>query len=324
MADSTLAGLPGGAAAAADGTELIYVEQGGVAHYADLDWIAAYLELYGFGDVVGPASSTDSHFAQFDGATGKLLKGGLALDTDGTLAANSATRVPAQSAIVTYVAARIAALIAAAPGALDTLDELAAALGDDANFAATVTTALALKAPLASPALTGSPTVPTQSPGDNSTKAASTAYVDAAVSGVSDQQYLVDGTPDSDDLWHGRAIAGVNAGATIAQWEAVVMGSGGEWLLADATDDSLAPCRGLAAAAGTDGNPMTVVTEGVIRNDAWSWATLGAPIYLSTTAGGLTQTAPSATGEIVQPVGFAITADVMYLCIGAATFIELA
>ena len=40
---------------------------------------------------------------------------------------------------------------------------------------------LALKAPLASPALTGTPTAPTASPGDNSTKLATTAYVDAAV-----------------------------------------------------------------------------------------------------------------------------------------------
>lgn len=45
----------------------------------------------------------------------------------------------------TQLAAAIAALIAGAPGALDTLDELAAALGDDANFAATLTTALAAK-----------------------------------------------------------------------------------------------------------------------------------------------------------------------------------
>jgi hypothetical protein len=37
-------------------------------------------------------------------------------------------------------------LIAGAPGALNTLDELATALGDDANFAATVTNQLALKA----------------------------------------------------------------------------------------------------------------------------------------------------------------------------------
>lgn len=36
-------------------------------------------------------------------------------------------------------------------------------------------------APLDSPAFTGNPTVPTQTAGDNSTKAASTAYVDAAV-----------------------------------------------------------------------------------------------------------------------------------------------
>ena len=37
-------------------------------------------------------------------------------------------------------------LVASAPGALNTLDELAAALGDDANYAATITTALAGKA----------------------------------------------------------------------------------------------------------------------------------------------------------------------------------
>lgn len=43
------------------------------------------------------------------------------------------------------ITAAITALINAAPAALDTLDELAAALGDDANFAATVTAALAAK-----------------------------------------------------------------------------------------------------------------------------------------------------------------------------------
>lgn len=41
-------------------------------------------------------------------------------------------------------------------------------------------TALDLKAPLASPALTGSPTAPTQTAADNSTKVATTAYVDTA------------------------------------------------------------------------------------------------------------------------------------------------
>lgn len=46
------------------------------------------------------------------------------------------------------IAVAIANLIASAPGALDTLNEIAAALNNDANFAATMTTALAGKQPL--------------------------------------------------------------------------------------------------------------------------------------------------------------------------------
>lgn len=45
-------------------------------------------------------------------------------------------------------AVKAAILGAGVPAALDTLDELAAALGDDANFAATVTTSLSNKQPL--------------------------------------------------------------------------------------------------------------------------------------------------------------------------------
>lgn len=72
------------------------------------------------------------------------------LDVDGTLAANSDIRVPSQKAVVTYVLARIAALVASSPGALDTLDELAAALGDDPNFATTLTTLIGTKVAKAS------------------------------------------------------------------------------------------------------------------------------------------------------------------------------
>lgn len=48
-----------------------------------------------------------------------------------------------------------ASIIASAPAALDTLNELAAALGNDASFSTTITNALAAKAPLASPTFTG-------------------------------------------------------------------------------------------------------------------------------------------------------------------------
>jgi hypothetical protein len=50
-----------------------------------------------------------------------------------------------QLATTAYTRAAIAALVDSSPGTLDTLNELATALGDDANFATTMTTALAVK-----------------------------------------------------------------------------------------------------------------------------------------------------------------------------------
>ena len=54
-----------------------------------------------------------------------------------------------------YVDTQIADLVDSSPGTLNTLNELAAALGDDANYATTITNSLALKAPLANPSFTG-------------------------------------------------------------------------------------------------------------------------------------------------------------------------
>jgi hypothetical protein len=54
-----------------------------------------------------------------------------------------------------YVDTEVAAVVAAAPAALDTLNELAAALGDDANFSTTVTNSIATKLPLAGGTMSG-------------------------------------------------------------------------------------------------------------------------------------------------------------------------
>jgi len=104
----------------------------------------------------------------------------------------------------------------------------------------------------------------------------------------------------------GTTISGYNAGATITQFQAVYMGSGGTWLLADADGTGTRQARGLAAAAGTSGNPLDVLDNGIARNDAWTW-TPGGDIYLSTTAGGLTQTAPT-SGADVRRIGYALSA----------------
>lgn len=87
----------------------------------------------------------------------------------------------AQIANTAFVQAAIASLVASSPAALDTLNELAAALGNDPNFATTITNLLALKAPLASPVLTGTPQAPTAPQFDVDLSIASTAFVQRAL-----------------------------------------------------------------------------------------------------------------------------------------------
>jgi hypothetical protein len=65
-----------------------------------------------------------------------------------------------QLATTSFVQQELNILTTGAPAALNTLDELAAALGDDTNYAATITTALGNKAPIASPTFTGTVTIP--------------------------------------------------------------------------------------------------------------------------------------------------------------------
>ena len=54
-----------------------------------------------------------------------------------------------------YVDTSIASLVDSAPGTLDTLNELAAALGDDPNFSTTITNSIATKLPLAGGTMSG-------------------------------------------------------------------------------------------------------------------------------------------------------------------------
>ena len=77
-----------------------------------------------------------------------------------------------------------------------------------------------LKAPLASPGLTGNPTAPTQSAGDNSTKLATTAYVDnstaardqlgemtdVTLTSVADANYFI--YDNAASVWKNKAISG--------------------------------------------------------------------------------------------------------------------
>ena len=123
----------------------------------------------------------------------------------------------------------------------------------------------------------------------------------------------IDVKPDTDHTANGLTTDRINAGTSISFGQLCYLASDGEWALADAdatatTDKLLA----IALEAGTDGNQMKVALPGsCVRDDTWAW-TIGGAIYVSTTAGAMTQTAPSATDDVIRVVGYALNADVIY------------
>ena len=109
-------------------------------------------------------SFTKDGSAEFTGTVNAnaLTVNGAAVDTSAQVDAKIAAIPPTDlsaydtSAEVTAkVAALETSLTDGAPGALDTLNELAASLGDDSNFAGTVTNSLAGKADLSGATFTG-------------------------------------------------------------------------------------------------------------------------------------------------------------------------
>jgi phage-related tail fiber protein len=95
-------------------------------------------------------------------------------------AGNNSTQI----ATTAFIQTALAALVDSSPDALNTLNELATALGNDPNFATTITNALGLKAPLANPTFTGDPKAPTPATGDNDTSIATTAFVQSTMNGA--------------------------------------------------------------------------------------------------------------------------------------------
>lgn len=150
-----------------------------------------------------------------------------------------------QNALPATIQAAIDAVVAGAPGALNTLLELSAAMGNDPNFSTTIINALALKAPLASPTFTGTPSLPTgatgvtQSNGDNSTKLATTAYADGKVADEISNA-VTNIAPSQNAVFD--ALAGKQStlvsGTTIKQVNGVsILGSGNIILIEDAIVD---------------------------------------------------------------------------------------
>lgn len=85
----------------------------------------------------------------------------------------------------------------------------------------------------------------------------------------------------------------------------------GQWSLADA-DNSVGHIYGLLAfAIGTDPDSHGMMLQGIATLEGHGFS-VGVPLYVSTTPGSMTTTAPSSNGDYVRIVGYAIDADTIY------------
>jgi len=106
------------------------------------------------------------------------------------------------------------------------------------------------------------------------------------------------------------------AGATLAFGDLVYFAvADSRWELADADAEAtafgkLGICVQVAAG---DGSATTILLWGKVRADAvFPALTIGAPVYMGTTAGDVQTAAPSGTTDVVRIVGYGNTADELY------------
>jgi hypothetical protein len=166
-----------------------------------------------------------------------------------TAAANTNTT---QIATTAYVQTELTDLLGGAPGALDTLNELATALGNDANYSTTITTALAGKLALAGGTMTGAIAMGTNKITGMGTPTVST---DAATKGY------VDGVTIAPSNLTGP-ITSVGAATSIASQT----GTGTKFVV-DTSPTLVTPVLGVATATSINGTTIPSTKTLVVTTD---------------------------------------------------------
>jgi len=122
----------------------------------------------------------------------------------------------------------------------------------------------------------------------------------------------LDPAGSADEKWSGITCTGT-AGATLAVGDLIYLDvTAGEWLLADADAASTSGDvpLGLCILAAGNGQATNILLIGTMRSAAFPASiALGAPVYVSTTAGDIQAAQPSATDDVIRRVGWAVTVE---------------
>lgn len=149
-------------------------------------------------------------------------------------------------------------------------------------------------------------------------RTASEVYTDLLAQTLLENDAIkLDSALSDDGKYNGITRAGV-AGATLAFGDIVYYASADDrWELADA--DAAATTQGAIGvcvlAAASDGDPTNILLIGIVRAATFPAFTKGAPVFLSTTDGDCSSTAPAkATGDCVRVLGQAWSAEDLWFC----------
>ena len=117
---------------------------------------AANNKITGLGTPTDPADASTKAYVDSTtvASAGDTMSGSLAMGGNKVTGLGAPT-TDTDAATKGYVDTSVAAVVDAAPGTLDTLNELAAALGDDANFSTSVTNSIATKVAKSGDSVTG-------------------------------------------------------------------------------------------------------------------------------------------------------------------------
>tara|TARA_R100000700_G_scaffold17003_1_gene23269 strand:+ start:6188 stop:7213 length:1026 start_codon:yes stop_codon:yes gene_type:complete len=130
---------------------------------------------------------------------------------------------------------------------------------------------------------------------------------------LADEGQLIfgDTAPSADHKATGVVVS-IASGESVTAFNAVYIRSDGEVGPADADAATSMPAIGVALESKSDGQATKILISGVLRDDTYNF-TPGADLFIGTTAGEITATAPSGSGDTVQKIGVALTADSIYV-----------
>jgi len=136
---------------------------------------------------------------------------------------------------------------------------------------------------------------------------------DDSVINMGDEGQLIfgDTAPSADHKATGVVVS-MNSGESVTAFNAVYIRDDGEVGPADADAATTMPAIGVALESKSDGQATKILISGVLRDDTYNF-TPGADLFIGTTAGEITATAPSGSGDTVQKIGVALTADSIYV-----------